>query len=529
MSVRSILLALALLACLVPDRLPAAEHEFDVVIYGGTAGGAIAAIAAAREGVSVALLEPARHIGGMLTGGLSRTDHGRKEVIGGLSREFFVRCGRQYGRDIEWYYEPKVGTQVLGEMLQEAGVQVFLEQRAGTVAREGTRLVRLTTLAGDTFRGKVFLDASYEGDLLPRAGISYTWGREGRDVYGESLAGRHEQSPKHQFDVEISPDDADGKLLPLVYGGDPTPPGQGDKKVQAYNFRLCFSKDPDNRVPFPKPADYDPARFELLKRYLAVKGDALKLNQILLIWPLPNRKADINNQGPISTDYIGGSWDYPEADYAARRRIWAEHVEYVKGFLYFLANDPSVPKTLQEEMSQWGLAKDEFVGNDNWPPQLYIREARRMIGEYVMRQADLQTEGAKPDSIGMGSYNSDSHHVQRIPSPDGYVTNEGDMQVPVKPYEISYRAIIPKAAEATNLFVPVCFSSSHVAYSSMRMEPVYMIMGHSAGVAASWCVKNDKPVQQAPYDWLEKKLREQKQVLSMDDALPPEPKRPLAW
>lgn len=491
----------------------------DVLVYGGTSAGITAAIAAAGEGLEVCLIEPSRHVGGAISGGLCRTDHGRKGVIGGLSREFFERLGTHYGEPITWYPEPHVAEDVFLDWLREAGVRVVYEKRIDTVQKQSGHLQALTTLDGTRFTADLFIDASYEGDLLPRAGISYTWGREGQDVYGESLAGRREYSKYHQFSVPVSPYDGNGELLPFVYGGDPGEPGEGDQKVQAYNFRLCMTKDKDNMVPFPRPEGYEPGRYELLRRYLAAKP-GLTVPELMNPVFTKNGKTDTNNNGPFSTDYIGGSWDYPEAGYEEREEIWEEHKRYVQGFLFFLANDPSVPPALHAEMNTWGLAKDEFTDNGNWPYQLYIREARRMLGEYVVRQADLQTDRSKPDSIGMGSYNSDSHHVQRIPAEDGAVINEGDMQVPVLPYEIPYRAILPKREECENLLVPVCVSASHVAYSSMRMEPQYMIMGHAAGIAAAFALEEDVPVQEINVEALRTKLREQRQILSLVDTDP---------
>jgi hypothetical protein len=498
--------------------------QYDVVVYGATAGGTIAAIAAANEGQRVVLLEPGNHVGGMVTGGLSKTDHGNKAVVGGMSLEFYERLGRHYGEHVSWYPEPHVAEKVFRDWLEEAGVPVLFQHRVDKVEKEGSRITRIRMENGAVFEGRVFIDASYEGDLLPRAGIAYTWGREGQDVYGESLAGRIALSPEHQFLVPVSPYDDQGNLLPLIGGEDPSAPGSGDRKVQAYNFRVICTRKKDNQVPFPRPEGYDPQRYELLRRYLAAKPD-VQLKEIWLIGDIQGEKADINNKGPVSTDHIGASWEYPEADYAKRAAIWEDHKRYVQGFFYFLANDPSVPEKLQAEVKEWGLAKDEFLDNDHWPHQLYIREARRMIGEYVMNQRDLQIEREKPDSIGMGSYNSDSHHVQRIVVADGepwpgqgpFVLNEGDMQVPVRPYEISFRAILPKRAECENLIVPVCFSASHVAYSSMRMEPQYMIMGHAAGLAAAMAIRGDSAVQAIDVPKLRERLREQKQVLSLDD------------
>lgn len=512
------------LACLM--LMGAEPSEYDVAVYGGTAGGTVAAVAAANEGLRVVLLEPGQHIGGMVSGGLGRTDYGNQNVIGGMSREFFERVGKHYGEPISWFFEPHVAEQVFRDWIEEAGVEVRFGHRIESVEKDGVRITALRMDNGKVVRARVFIDASYEGDMMPRAGISYTWGREGREVYNEPLAGRIEFSHYHQFPQPVSPYDAQGHLLPLIYGGDAGEVGEGDRKVQAYNFRLCLTDRRDNQAPFPKPEGYDPARYEILRRFLESAPDT-PLDKIWNIGHMPNGKTDVNNNGPVSTDYIGGSWEYPEANYERRAEIWEEHKRYVQGFLYFLANDPSVPKKLQDEVNRWGLARDEFVDTDNWPHQLYIREARRMIGEYVMTQRDLQDERTKPDSIGMGSYNSDSHHVQRIVVADGhpwpgkgpFVLNEGDMQVPVRPYEIAYRAILPKRQECANLFVTGCVSASHVAYSSIRMEPQYMILGHSAGVAAAQALRDGKAVQDVDVAALQKRLREQKQILSMAEAI----------
>jgi len=512
------------LACAVM-LLGAEPAEYDVAVYGGTAGGTVAAIAAADEGLRVVLLEPGRHIGGMVSGGLGRTDYGNQHVIGGMSREFFERVGKHYGEPISWFFEPHVAEQTFRAWLDEAGVEVRFGRRVDAVEKADGRVAALRMENGEVVRAKVFIDATYEGDVLPRAGVSYTWGREGREVYGESLAGRIEFSDKHQFPKPVSPYDETGKLLPLFQGEDASAPGTGDRKVQAYNFRLCLTDRKDNQVPFPKPEGYDPARYEILKRFLASAPDT-PLTKIWGLEMMPNRKTDVNNNGPVSTDYIGGSWEYPEASYARRAEIWEEHKRYVQGFLYFLANDPSVPERLQADVNRWGLAKDEFADTDHWPNQLYVREARRMVGEHVMAQRDIQDERTKPDSIGMGSYNSDSHHVQRIVVPDGppwpgqgpFALNEGDMQVPVKPYEIAYRSLLPKRAECTNLLVTGAVSASHVAYSTIRMEPQYMIMGHAAGVAAALALRDGKAVQDVDVKTLQEKLRARKQILSLADA-----------
>lgn len=502
-----------------------AQTQFDLLVYGGTAGGVITAVSAAREGLTVVLLEPGRHLGGMATGGLSRTDFGHKEVIGGYALEFYWRVGLKYemnrmANDVAWYYEPHVGEEVFAEMLREAHVEVHFGQRLrerGGVVKSGAAVEAVTAENGTVYRARAFADCSYEGDLMAQAGIHYTWGRESIQDYQESLAGVRDRTPKHQFLVPISAKDVNGRLLPEISGAPEGATGSADKKVQSYNFRMILSEDPKNRAGFPKPPNYDPHRYELLARLLAAMTAKLGRPQILqevtLIAPIPNHKADFNNQGPFSTDYIGGSWDYPNGSYARRAEIWQSHVDYTKGYFYFLAHDPRVPKSLQDEVNQWGLAKDEFKDTENWPNQLYIREARRMVGEFVMTQKDLQTELTKPDPIGMGSYNSDSHNLQRIVNAQGNVENEGDMQVAVKPYQIPYRVMLPKRAEAVNVLVPVCFSASHVAYSSVRMEPQYMILGQAAGVAAAMALREKKAVQDIDPHQLTERLKQQGAVL----------------
>jgi hypothetical protein len=508
-----------LTACVRIAMDPKPLYRADVVVYGGTAGGVIAAVAAAREGLTVALVSPDRHLGGMVSGGLGWTDYGKQQVIGGYSREFFERVGRKYGRDVEWHFEPHVAEAVFDELVKEANVQVFrghrLLEKIG-VGRSGTTVREIRAGMG-IFRGKVFVDASYEGDLMAQARVSYTWGRESSQQYGESLAGVREQTPFHQFRVAVSPLDGRGRLLPEVMPRTPGAVGAADKRVQAYNFRLCMTKTPANRVPWPKPAAYEPARYELLARYLPALESTLKrplaINDVMKADILQNGKTDTNNNGAFSTDYIGGSYEYPEADHAARARIRQAHVDYIQGFLYFLATDERVPASLATEMKQWGLCRDEFTDADHWPYQLYVREARRMIGAYVMSQKDIQTDLTKPDAIGMGSYNSDSHNVQRRPTADGKaVENEGDMQVPVTPYQIPYRVMLPKRAEVTNLLVPVCFSATHVAYSTLRMEPQYMIIGQAAGVAAKLAIDRGAAVQDVDGGALRTRLASQRAV-----------------
>jgi len=518
---------------LLPTPLRAGAR-YDLVVYGGTAGGVLTAVSGAREGLKAVLLEPGRHLGGMVAGGLSATDYGKKEVIGGYTLEFFWRLGnhyqtRRFAQDASWYFEPHVAEQVFKDMARAAGVTVLyqhiLREKTG-VRKEGPRIKEIFMENGASFEGEIFADCSYEGDLMAQAGVSYTWGREGIDSYGESLAGVRDKTPYHQFKFNVSPYDSNGKLLPEVSSEPPGPVGSADKKVQAYNYRMCLTQNKNNQVPFPKPPAYDPKRYELLARMLrtAVEqtGRAPKFGELCNPVGGPNGKTDTNNNGAFSTDYIGKNWDYPEADYKTRAQIAQEHTDYIAGFFYFLTHDPQVPKALQDEALQWGLAKDEFVDNNHWPYQLYIREARRMVGEYVMIQKDLQTDLAKTDPIGMGSYNSDSHNIQRIVTKEGFVMNEGDMQVPVNPYQIPYRVMLPKKTEMQNLLVPVCFSASHVAYSSLRMEPQYMIMGHAAGVAAGMAITGKLALQDIDKAVLTRRLVEQGAVIEYRPA-PPRP------
>jgi hypothetical protein len=512
---RAILLAMCC-AAVVP-----AQETFDLVVYGGTAGGVMTAVSGARRKLRTVLLEPGNHIGGMVTGGLSRTDVGRREVIGGLALEFYFLVGeryemRRFNNPVAWFYEPKVGESILHEMLKSAGVTLLKQHRLrekNGVTREGPRIVEIAMENGRTFRGKVFADCTYEGDLMAQSGVTYTWGRESQAQYGESLAGVRERTPLHQFTVDVSPYDASGKLLPEMSAEKRGEPGSADKKVQAYNFRVIATDDPANRLPWPKPANYSAERYELAARMLEglVKstGRAPLLNEVALVANIPNRKADFNNRGAFSTDYIGKNYDYPEGNYKRRAEIWQEHVDYVQGYFYFLANDARVPRALQAEVRQWGLPKDEYTDTAHWPHQLYVREARRMVGEYVVVQKDLQTDLKKTDVIGMGSYNSDSHNIQRIVNEKGFAENEGDMQVAVQPYQIPYRVMVPKTGESENLLVPVCFSASHVAYSSLRMEPQYMIIGHAAGVAAHLAIRDRVPVQKVRVVELQQLLRKE--------------------
>jgi hypothetical protein len=522
----SVLLSASLLRA---DAAPA----MDLVVYGGTASGVMTAYSAAREGLRVVLLEPGGHLGGMVTGGLSATDLGRFTVIGGYARDFYLQAAAHYGvRNLDlpenWRSEPHVGEAIFRDMLKDAGVVVHFHERLREntgVSVAGKRIVSVTTSSGRRWAASVFADCSYEGDLMAQAHVSYTWGRESSKEYGESLAGVRDHTPAHQFLWPLSAYDQQGRLLPEIDPGPLAAPGSGDQKVQAYNFRLILTDEAANRLPFPRPKDYDKARFALFERYLSEfqqhRGRAPSLRDILNPVMIPNHKADFNNNGPFSTDYIGHSWNYPQASYAEKAAIWRKHLLYTQSLLYFVSQDVAMPASLRAEVNEWGLPKDEFSDTGHWPRQLYIREGRRMVGEFVMRQSDLQTERTKPDSIGMGSYNSDSHNIQRVAMPDGTVQNEGDVQVPVEPYEIPFRSITPKRVEAQNLLVPVCLSATHAAYSSVRMEPQYMIVGQAAGVAAALAVRGHTSIQDVSVTELQQRLRKHGAVLHRSEEYQP--------
>jgi hypothetical protein len=518
-------LLLTLVLCVFATTIrpaTAAESQPDLVIYGATPAGIVMAISASKHGLHVTLLDAGHHIGGLVAGGLSGTDKGNVNVIGGLSHDFFARVGAHYGEPIEWNFEPHIATQVFQDMLKESGVTLILDEplrEPNGVQKRGTQIRSITTQDGRVFRARLFADCSYEGIFMGESGVSYTWGRESSAQYGESLAGvRGQQRLDHHFTVRVSPYDKDGKLLPEVQPGPKGDLGDGDKKVQAYGFRLCITGDPSNQIPFPKPPGYDPKRYELLARLLDAltqkNGEPPVMKQMMLISKLKGDKFDINSLGAFSTDHIGASWGFPTSDAAQRDKIWQDHYAYEAGFLYFLSHDERVPPSLRQEVASYGLAKDEFIDTGGWPWQLYIRESRRMLGEYVMTQRDIQTDLLKPDSIGMGSYESDSHGVERIPTPDGAVENEGEMYTPTKPYQIPYKVILPKRAEVENLFVPVCFSASHVAYATLRMEPQYMIIGEAAGVAAALAVEKKQSIYDISISELQGRLRTGNAVLS---------------
>ena len=499
-----------------------------------------------KMGKSVIVVSPDKHLGGLSAGGLGFTDTGNKEVIGGLSREFYHRLYRHYDQPgswkwqdksaygnkgqgtpaidgnnrTMWIFEPHAAEKVFEDMVKEHKLEVlrdeWLDRKSGVAVTDG-RIVSIKTLSGKIFKGKMFLDATYEGDLMAAAGVKYHVGREGTSVYGEEWNGiqtgvlHHKHWFQKNIDPYVVPGDPSSGLLPRISAEDPGKKGDGDHRIQAYCFRMCLSNHPDNRIPFARPEGYDSTQYQLLARVYAAGWDETfeKFDDI------PNRKTDTNNHGPFSTDNIGMNYDYPEASYERRREIIREHELYQKGLMYFLANDPQVPEDVRKAINEWGLPKDEFVDNGNWPHQIYVREARRMIGEYVMTEHDVLSKRDVPEPVGMGSYTVDSHNVQRYVKPDGFVQNEGDIGVKTPmPYKISYRSLIPKKEECNNLLVPVCVSSSHIAYGSIRMEPVFMILGQSAATAASIAIDENISVQEVAYDKLRERLEKDDQRLA---------------
>lgn len=532
------LLSFALVLVCSP-QLRAAEA--DVVIYGGTSAGLAAAIQTSRMGKSIILIEPTQHIGGLTTGGLGWTDSGSKAAIGGIAREFYQRVKKHYDNpaawkfgkqdeyklyrakdDAMWTFEPKVAEAIMLDMLKEHKIAVVfgerLDRSAKGIKKDGTRITEITTETGKTYTGKVFMDATYEGDLMALAGVGYHVGREANSKYGETLNGVERKWNKynHRFVVNVDPYVKKGDAKSGLLHGIETEPlaedGEGDHRLQAYCYRMCMSQDPDNRIPFAKPQGYDEAKYELLLRNYEAGDMRLPLKLDLI----PNGKTDTNNNCAVSTDYIGQNYTYPEASYAERAKILKAHEIYQKGLMWTLANHPRVPQAIRDKMAVWGLPKDEFTDNQNWTPQIYVREARRMLGDYVHTELDCRRKRVTPESIGMGSYNMDSHNCARYVTKEGFVQNEGDIQEsPGGPYMISYGSIVPKAAECTNLLVPVCLSSSHIAYGSIRMEPVFMILGQSAATAAALAIDNKADVQKVEYAQLRKRLLDDKQVLEL--------------
>jgi hypothetical protein len=539
---------LFLLTCL--GILPAiATETYDVVIYGGTSAGVIAAVQAKKMGRSVVIVGPDKHLGGLSSGGLGYTDSGDKSVIGGLSRNFYHRVWQYYQKPetwvhqpreafgnkgqgtvamdqaerTMWIFEPRIAEKVFEDYVRELEIPVrrdeWLDRAHGVRLADG-RIAEITMLSGRSYAGRMFIDATYEGDLMAAAGVSYHVGREANATYGEKHNGSQVGVLHHRhhfgvlaadIDPYVIPGDPKSGVIPRVSAVPPAPKGEADHRVQAYCFRMCLTNVPANRIPFTAPEGYDPGQYEVLARAYAA-GWKETFGKFDLI---PNGKTDTNNHGGFSFDNIGFNYDYPEASYARRREIIKEHETYQKGLLYFICTDPRVPSEIRAKMNTWGLPKDEFTDNGNWSHQIYVREARRMTGAFVMTENELTKRKPTPESVGMGSYMIDSHNTQRYITPEGYVQNEGDIGVsPRGPYEIAYGALVPKKGQAANLLVPVACSASHIAYGSIRMEPVFMILGQSAATAAVLAIDGRYAVQDVPYAELKARLLADGQVLN---------------
>lgn len=507
----------------------------DVVVYGATPAGITAAVAAAREGKSVIIIEPLSLVGGMMSGGLSFSDSNQmaRETLSGIFVEIQKRIEKEYADNgIElpyrveikdskpWTYEPHIAEEVFNEMLKEAGVQVVLNETLESVDKKGESIINIKTYSKRCFKGKVFIDASYEGDLLAAAGVEYRVGRESRKEYGESLAG----VVYTKKIVPIRAVNNNNEVLPLITGIQKIPEGQGDHKIMTYSFRLCLSSDTNNQVPFYKPVDYEANRYELFRRYYQI------FPEITIppfdMFPLPGNKIDINNgiELQLSSGLVGENWEYPEAMPEKRKEIWESHKRYTEGLMYFLSTDSAVPEAIRNQMKKLGYAKDEFIDFGNFPPVLYVREARRMVGSCVLTQNDILDNIEKPDPIGIGSFPIDSHDCQRISIENKGFLNEGTIfPVHIKtreigqPYQIPYRAIVPKINECKNLLVPVCLSASHVAFCSIRLEPTWMVLGESAGIAAAMSINDRVPVQKVSYVQLAKKLKSKGQILNLQN------------
>jgi hypothetical protein len=517
----------------------------DIIVYGGTSSAVASAVQASRMGKSVILVSPDKHLGGLSSSGLGFTDTGNKTVIGGIAREFYQLIYRHYQNPESWkwqkqseygnvgqgnpaidgenrtmwIFEPHAAEEAFENLISNSKVDVhkseLLNRESGIVKKNGA-IVSIKTMSGNTYTGKVFIDASYEGDLMALAGVKYTIGRESGDTYKEQFNGIQKEvfHHDHHFKVNVDPykipGDPSSGLLPRISSETPGENGTGDNKIQAYCYRLCMTKLPENRIPITKPEGYDSTQYELLGR-VSEKGWNEFFNKYD---PIPNLKTDVNNHGPVGSDNIGMNWDYPEASYDRRGEILKEHELYQKGLLYFITTDHRIPSEVRETMKQWGLAKDEFKDNGNWPYNIYVRESRRMIGEYVMTENEVLGRARVPRSIGMGSYTMDSHNVQRYVTSEGYVQNEGDIGVtPQQPYQIDLGSIIPKKEDCTNILVPVCISCSHIAYGSIRMEPVFMILGQSSAIVASMAIDSKKSIQDLNYNNIKTKLEASGQIL----------------
>jgi len=515
--IKLIVILLLLVATNKTRGQTAALKQYDIVVYGATSGGVIAAYTAKKMGKTVLLIEQGKYIGGLSAGGLGYTDIGNKYAITGLSRNFYRRIGNHYGKFEQWIFEPHVATETFKQYVSEAGLEILFQHHVVSVKKNKEAIESIVVEKSDApgnkghqiIKAKIYIDCSYEGDLMAKAGVSYFVGREDNSLYNETYNGV-QLMDKHQFPNGVDPYKIVGDVTSGLLWGISNEPlqlqGTGDKKLQAYNFRLCLTKNPANQLPISKPANYDALKYELLLRVLE-KKPATDLEGFLNINLMQNQKTDINNNGAFSTDMIGMNYNYAEAGYEERKQIQEVHEAYVKGLLYFIAYDGRMPAYLRTMMLQWGYPKDEYMTNGNFSPQMYVRETRRMKGAYVMTQANCQGKAIVTDGVGMAAYTMDSHNCQRL-IVNGMVKNEGDVQVGgFGPYPVSYRSIIPKATECTNLLVPVCLSATHIAYGSIRMEPVFMVLAQSAATAAVMAINKKQTVQQVNVAQLQAMLR----------------------
>jgi FAD dependent oxidoreductase len=493
--------------------------SIDICVYGASSAGVIAAYTASELGKKVILISESSHIGGLSSGGLGNTDIGNKSAITGLARDFYKRVGQHYGKPEQWVFEPHVAEDIFRDYIKRGKVVVLYGYHLISLKKTGQQIQEISIFSGNTkssgpneiIRAKEFIDCSYEGDLMAMASVSYTVGREDNQLYHETYNGV-QLLDKHQFPDGVDPYNISGNPSSGELWGISSEPlsirGQADKKIQAYNFRICLTDSIDNRIEITKPAGYDSTHYNLLLKYIQIKNPKTLEDGLLNINRTPGRKTDINNNGPFSTDMIGMNYDYPNGNSATRKKIVQDHIDYDKGLLYFLGHDKRLPEYLRNEMLEWGYPKDEYPDNNHWSPQLYIRESRRMIGEYVMTEANCTGKLKVMDSVGQAAYTMDSHNCQRI-IVNGMVRNEGDVQVGgFPPYPVSYRSIVPRQSECTNLLVPVCLSASHIAYGSIRMEPVFMVLGQSAATAAVMAINLHLSIQNIPIEKLQKELRE---------------------
>jgi len=545
--------------------LAVAGENFDIVIYGSSPAALSAAVQAKRMGKTAVIVSPETRIGGLTTGGLGQTDIGNKAAFGGIALEFYKDVAKHYSNPdnlvvqfpdkaqrkavadgiakdgSKWTFEPSAALKILEGWVKRDGLDIrrgeWLDREKGVVKEDG-KIVSIKTLSGKSYSGKIFIDATYEGDLMAAAGVSYTVGREANSVYGETISGVQRREAKyHQLMDNVDPYVEKGKpesgLLPGIEPFDPNEKdGDGDRRVQAYCFRMCLTDYPANRIPFKKPANYDEKEYEILFRNYEM--GQIKNGMPWINSQMPNRKTDTNNRTGVSTDFVGRNWEWPEASYARRAEIFKEHLDYQQGLMWTLANHPRIPEKVRKEVSRWGTCKDEFLDGvgDGWQSQLYVREARRMVGEYVMTEHECRGDRKAPHPVAMGAYTMDSHHVRRRVTAHGDLRNEGDVQDSrrysawgkdaakrnsggrMKPYGIDYGAIVPKRGECENLFVPVCLSASHMAFGSIRMEPVFFALGQAAGAAASQAIDAGVPVQDVPYGPLRERLAADGQVMA---------------